>query len=101
MTGKYNDVIAMLPCSNTKVKSNITFGRISCLFCEIGFDPIITMTDANHVNHRFLKSLYVQEQRNFGSIMHCPHVIPKEIYTKEFFLSLIPFIYSNASITIL
>ena len=56
IAGKYRDVIAMTPCSSLNAKKQYGLWKNILLdLCDMGFEPIITMTDGNHMNHKFYK----------------------------------------------
>ena len=56
VAGKYRDIIAMLPCSTLNAKKqHEIWENLFPTLCDIGFDPVLTMADGNHANHKFFK----------------------------------------------
>ena len=82
VAGKYRDIIAMLPCStlNAKKQYEIWENLFPTLFptlCEICFDPVLAMTDGNHVNHKFFKDFICDGVMNMWVHNPCNQIINK------------------------
>ena len=57
VAGKYKDVIGLVPCLTPDAKKQHELWIKILPACKIGFEPIITMTDGNQVNHKFYKDI--------------------------------------------
>ena len=74
--GKYRDIIVMLPRSTLNAKKQYEMWKyLLPTLCEIGFDPVVTMTDGNHVNHKFFKDFICDGVMNMWVHNPCNQVI--------------------------
>ena len=78
IAGKYRDVIAMIPCSSLNAEKQYEiWSKLLPPLCEIGFDPVATITDGNHVNHKFFKDLVCCGTLNLCISNPCNQLIDK------------------------
>ena len=73
VAGKYRDVIGLVPCSTLDAKKQHELWiKILPTLCQIGFEPIITMTDGNQVNHKFYKDICDRTLKTLVSLSFPP-----------------------------
>ena len=78
IAGKYRDVIAMIPCSSLNAEKQYEiWSKLLPPLCEIGFDLLATITDGNHVNHKFFKDLVCCGTLNLCISNPCNQLIDK------------------------
>ena len=78
IAGKYRDVIAMIPCSSLNAEKQYEiWSKLLPPLCEIGFDPVATITNGNHVNHKFFKDLVCCGTLNLCISNPCNQLIDK------------------------
>ena len=78
IAGKYRYVIAMIPCSSLNAdKQYGIYSKLLPGLCEIGFDPVATITDGNHVDHKFFKDFVCSGTLNLWVSNPCNQLIDK------------------------
>ena len=68
----------MIPCSSLNAdKQYGIYSKLLPGLCEIGFDPVATITDGNHVNHKFFKDFVCSGTLNLWVSNPCNQLIDK------------------------
>ena len=97
VAGKYRDIIGLIPCSILDAKKQHDLWiRILPTLCQIGCEPIISMSDGNQVNHKFYKDMICDGTlKTWISLSQHDLIVIQRMYLTFDLVHLFKYFYNN------